>query len=111
MNETNMKRIDEMIGRALDIIEDGDPDDYRYKEAKYRLELLNDIRNKNIASEKEKDDRIFKYAKLGIEIAGVVLPLIFYSHWMKNGLKFEETGTFTSQTFKGLINRFKPTQK
>ena len=25
--------------------------------------------------------------------------------------KFEETGTFTSSTFKGLINRFRPTKK
>ena len=51
------------------------------------------------------------YLKMGIEVAGMVLPLIFYASWMKKGLKFEETGAFTSTTFKGLISKFKPTSK
>lgn len=50
------------------------------------------------------------YFKIGIDIAGIVLPLIFYGIWMKKGFKFEETGTFTSATFRGLFNRFKPTK-
>lgn len=52
-----------------------------------------------------------RYFKLGIEIAGIVLPLVFYAVWMGKGFKFEENGTFTSTTFRGLFNRFKPTQK
>lgn len=52
-----------------------------------------------------------RYVKLGIAAAELVLPLIFYGVWMRKGLKFEETGTFTSTTFKGFINRFKPTKK
>jgi hypothetical protein len=51
------------------------------------------------------------YFKLGIEAAGIILPLMFYACWINKGLKFEETGTFTSGTFKGLINRFRPTKK
>jgi hypothetical protein len=47
---------------------------------------------------------------LGIEIIGIGLPLIFYASWMRRGFKFEETGTYTSTTFKGLFNRFKPTK-
>ena len=39
------------------------------------------------------------------------LPLIFYATWMKRGFKFEETGTYTSTTFRGLFNRFRPTKK
>lgn len=27
------------------------------------------------------------------------------------GFKFEETGTYTSTTFRGLFNRFRPTKK
>ena len=50
-----------------------------------------------------------RYFKLGIEVAGIVLPLIFYATWMKRGFKFEETGTYTSTTFRGLFNRFRPT--
>lgn len=52
-----------------------------------------------------------RYFRLGVEVAGIILPLIFYAAWMKRGFRFEETGTFTSTTFRGLFNRFKPTKK
>lgn len=52
-----------------------------------------------------------RYFKLGIEAAGIILPLIFYATWMRKGFKFEETGTYTSTTFRGLFNRFRPTKK
>lgn len=52
-----------------------------------------------------------RYFRLGVEVAGIVLPLIFYAVWMKRGFKFEEKGTYTSTTFRGLFNRFKPTKK
>lgn len=55
----------------------------------------------------QKKDRYFK---AGLEAAGIILPLMFYATWMKRGLKFEETGTFTSTTFRGLFNRFRPTK-
>ena len=57
------------------------------------------------------DQAIDRYVKIGVATAELVLPLVFYGIWMKRGLKFEETGTFTSQTFKNLFNRFKPTKK
>ena len=52
-----------------------------------------------------------RYFRLGVEAAGIILPLIFYAAWMRRGFKFEENGTFTSTTFRGLFNRFKPTKK
>jgi len=52
-----------------------------------------------------------RYFRTALEAAGIVLPLIFYAVWMKRGFKFEETGTYTSTTFRGLFNRFKPTAK
>ncbi len=51
-----------------------------------------------------------RYFRLGVEAAGIILPLIFYAVWMKRGFKFEENGTFTSTTFRGLFNRFRPTK-
>lgn len=45
-----------------------------------------------------------------VTLTGAVLPLVFYGRWMNKGLEFEKTGTFTSQTFKGLISRFKTTK-
>lgn len=53
-------------------------------------------------------DRYFRVAIAGAEL---LVPLMFYGIWMRKGFKFEETGTFTSTTFKGLLNRFRPTKK
>lgn len=58
--------------------------------------------------EEQKKDRYFR---LGVEAAGIILPMMFYAVWMKRGFKFEETGTYTSTTFRGLFNRFRPTRK
>lgn len=52
-----------------------------------------------------------RYFRLGIAAAELILPLIFYGIWMRKGFKFEETGTYTSTTFKGLFNRFRPSKK
>lgn len=62
---------------------------------------------KNQLAEQIKD----RYFRLGIDVAGIILPLMFYATWMKRGFRFEETGTFTSTTFRGLFNRFRPTGK
>lgn len=48
-----------------------------------------------------------RYFRLAVEGVGIVLPLIFYGIWMKRGFEFEKEGTFTSSTFKGLINKFR----
>ena len=52
-----------------------------------------------------------RYFKLGIAAAELVLPLMFYAVWMKKGFKFEETGAYTSTTFRNLFNRFRPTKR
>lgn len=52
-----------------------------------------------------------RYFKVGMAAAELMVPLIFYGIWMRKGFKFEETGTYTSKTFTGLINRFRPTKK
>lgn len=67
-----------------------------------------DLRQKNEQSAK---DEIHRYFNLGVSILGIGLPLAFYAYWMGKGFKFEETGTFTSTTFRGLINCFRPTKK
>ena len=72
----------------------------------YRLRI-EELNKKDQLNEQVKD----RYFRLGVEVAGIVLPLIFYASWMRRGFKFEENGTFTSTTFRGLFNRFKPTKK
>lgn len=70
-------------------------------------ELMLEERKQN---ETLKDSKIWNVAKTGVEIAGIVVPIVFYSVWMNRGLKFEEEGSFTSTTFKGLMGKFKPTK-
>lgn len=70
---------------------------------RYEKHLL----EKSRATEQTKD----RYFKLGMDVASMVIPIVFYSIWMNKGFKFEETGTFTSTTFRGLFNRFRPTGK
>jgi hypothetical protein len=57
--------------------------------------------------EERKLDRIIN---AGVKAAEIILPLLFYATWMNKGFRFEENGTYTSTTFKGLFNRFRPTK-
>lgn len=66
-----------------------------------------DIRMKETQS---KRDMIFGWAKIGVEAAGIVLPLVLYATWLKRGFEFEETGTITSKTFSNLIGKIRPTK-
>lgn len=91
------------------------------KENRLKDDAIKERQLKDENSVRERDELIRKdqlveqvkdrYIRLGIAAAEIILPLIFYSKWMKKGFKFEETGTFTSTTFRGLFNRFKPTKK
>lgn len=67
-------------------------------------------REEQLKRDQLKDQTIDRYVKLGAEIAGIVLPLMFYAVWMKRGFEFEKTGTFTSPTFRTLFSRFRPTK-
>lgn len=65
---------------------------------------LDKIYKEQEAAEARKD-RLIRY---GIDIGGIVLPLIVYTGLIKTGFKFEETGTVTSSFFRNLINQVKP---
>lgn len=80
------------------------------KKAKEDMKMYNEFRN----NEKKTNiiqNTILPVLKIGVDVAGVVLPLLFYSKWVSEGLKFEQEGTFTSQTLKSLMAKMKPTGK
>ena len=52
-----------------------------------------------------------RWIRVGTAAAELVIPLIFYGIWMRRGFEFEETGAYTSTTFRGLFSRFRPTKK
>lgn len=72
------------------------------------LQAGHDIDQRKDQMQEQKIDRYFK---VGIAIGELILPLMFYAAWMKKGFKFEESGTFTSTTFRNLFSRFRPTKK
>lgn len=74
---------------------------------KYDSRVSDQLLKKEQLDEQVKD----RYFRLGVEAASILLPMMFYAVWMRRGFRFEETGTFTSTTFRGLFNRFKPTRK
>lgn len=63
-----------------------------------------------LAQRQVKETRVDRCFRAGIAVVELVLPLMFYGTWMKRGLKFEETGSFTSTTFKNLLSKFRPTK-
>ena len=71
---------------------------------------LIDSRKMDNEEDKNKFDKILSFGKLGIDLFGVVGPLLLYNSWMKKGFEFEKTGMITSQTFRGLIGKFKPSR-
>lgn len=87
----------------------------KLEEDKNAYERLDKIENREIDQESKTaqmaesvKDRYFRF---GMAAAELVLPLMFYGVWMRRGFKFEQDGTFTSQTFRGLFSRFRPTKK
>lgn len=80
-------------------------------ERKVDNEIESQINDCTFKRNQEREDHKNRYLRFGIDAAGIVLPLVFYGVWMRKGFKFEEHGTFTSTTFRGLFNRFKPTNK
>lgn len=91
-----------------------------YEEKTYRREadaqheqneLDRQTREEEFKADQLAEQKKDRYFRIGLGVAEIVLPLIFYASWMKRGFKFEETGTYTSKTFMNLFNRFKPTKK
>ena len=98
-NKTNIKKIDNdfMINnRKLDIEEISGNESLKLKTKELAQEIVRDTMNDKV-----------KLIDLGVQAAGIILPVIFYGSWIKKGLEFEKEGTFTSTTFKGLISKLK----
>lgn len=111
----------------LEYLEDGTPEKataieqinklYRLRIDESKVENDFKLGNKKVASDEyvaleEKESRKWTdWIRIGLDGLSVVAPLVFYGVWMKRGFKFEETGTFTSDTFRGFIKFIKPTRR
>lgn len=74
------------------------------------IEEANNYENRKIKSKETKSGMILSGLKTAVELSAVVVPVVFYGVWLKKGFEFEEEGTITSNTFKGLISKFKTTR-
>lgn len=112
MENNTIKMLDDMIAKELELLnKDTSILEVRQESINYIKELI-DIKVKMIEEKTclQKQKRVLDYAELGIEVCGIIVPIMFYSRWMNRGLEWEKTGTFTSTTFKGLFSRFSPTK-
>lgn len=103
--------LDAAILEAFRRLKAADPNTDEYANALSDLEHLYKMRieeDKQVPKKERDIERILKYTMYGAEIG---LPLLFYTVWMATGFKFEETGTYCSPTFKGLIKFFRPTKR
>ena len=74
-------------------------------QAKSELDLRTEELNvKRAQVEESKKDRI---VKIVLEGAAVLVPTCVSCFWMAKGLKFEETGTFTSRTGQWLSSHLR----
>lgn len=80
------------------------------KQAQLDQEVAKNTECFHVDAKKLRYDNIREVAKIGVDIMGIALPLVFYGIWMCKGFKFEETGTYTSTTFKNLFSRFRATK-
>ena len=70
-----------------------------------RVRAESDVLDRGERERRFESEEKHKYIGYAINIAGIVLPLIFYGAWFKKGLQFEETGVYTSNTVKTLTNK------
>lgn len=125
MKDIIVEKIENEIERLLEELTKVDPVSDDYKDITTRISDLYETLNKESELTLSKDkleidslqkqqelkhSKVWNGVKTGVEIVGVVAPLMFYGIWMNRGLEFEKEGSFTSTTFKGLLGKFKPTK-
>lgn len=109
MRENYVKELlEEQIQQELEAIKNPDISSEEKAGIIDNIDTLYRLKTEETRVEKETLKSRDSYIRLGVDVLAIVAPLVFYGVWMKRGLKYEETGSFTSQTFKGLISCFKP---
>lgn len=98
---------DLMVSELIDF-KNSDDSDVK-KVALERLDKLSDIQNKR-KEVSHKKDKALEYLRIGVEVVVAVGTMVHYTTLFNRGLEFEKEGTFTSNMFKGLIGKCKPTK-
>lgn len=94
-----------------------DAEQHNHKARMAELDFKKDeleFRRTELAAKVEDDKRrsrnnlIIESGKAGIELGGIVIPLIFYSKFLTQGYLFETKGIISSNTFRNFLKFVKP---
>lgn len=96
--------------RIEEIKAEAEADELALKERELNCKDADRSYEEELQSRQARNQVIDRCVRVGMDVANLVLPLICYGIWMNKGFRFEETGSFTSTTFKNLLNRFRPTK-
>ena len=107
----------EMLERQIETEIQGlatmDPDSDEKAKAVENLTKLHKLKIDEAKVELERqtkdDEKKHRFIKLGVDVGLVGVGLVFNHYWRKKGFKFEEEGTFTSNTLREIMrsNPFK----
>lgn len=122
MNATIAMMLDEEYEKTLDAVSKAQTGS---EEAKWQLQKLGELHKQRMNETKQFDDAVHqeeeirlkkeqmieskkdRVIKTGLEIAAIVVPTAVSSYWMARGMRFEQTGTFTSRTGQWLSNHLR----
>ena len=94
--------LDDLIAEKQDSLAQYKPDSKEYQVvSKEIMELIALKQSETEVKDKSKTNKW----KIGVEIGGVVISAALWKKFWKEGLKFEEEGTYTSSTFRETRNK------
>ena len=99
------KLLEEELRRNLDALKTLAPGTTEYNRVAEATENVFKLYNEEIHKGR---DEVLKIMKIGTDVVITAGSFAFYGVWMKRGIKFEETGSLNSQTFRGMTQLFKP---
>mgnify|MGYP003313273040 CR=1 FL=1 len=112
MKKKNIVVLDKLYQRIIELQTRLEETTDEKKKADLMAELCELIRMANSMEDKIHKHDFSEDIKFGINsainLAGIVLPLMFYNKLFEEGLRYEETGIFTATTFKNLLSKIKP---
>lgn len=86
-------------------------DEHALKERELNSRDVDRTHDEMVQDRQIREQVIDRRVRTCLQVGELVLPLVCYGVWFGMGLTFEMDNSFTSTTFKNLLNRFKPTKK
>lgn len=113
-NKNIRKMLDDEYAATLQAVSDAQAGT---EEAKWQLQKLESLHKQRVNEDsavtetekvkESKKDRIAKYVINGAGVLVSVVELVATCIWLRKGMQFEETGTYTSKTRTWISSNFK----